>query len=116
MTVQRTTYDLDIIKDRDFSRNIYLRDANNDAVDLTGWTGIAQIREAMSPESVLIANIVVTIANAALGKINLYIAQANTKVCQATGVWDLALTNAADLTDTYVYGNITFSLVPSTGA
>jgi hypothetical protein len=109
----RTVCDLTIIKNRDYNRNLYLRDSDNVAIDITGWTGQAQIRVTDSPESDLIATITVTIADAALGKINLYIALADMTTCQATGYWDLVLTNAEGVRDSYVIGDVTFASLPT---
>ena len=113
MTITRADFPITILKQRDFTMNVYIRDANNEAISITGWTGSVQVRENNSPESALILTMTVTVADAALGKLTISGAKADTKVCQSSGYWDLALTNADGKTDSYLQGDVTFSTVPT---
>lgn len=114
MTIQRTSHDISVIKNRDFITYIYLRDANNDPINITTWTGVAQIRQSDKPDSPLLATIIVSVVDGLLGKLKLFMALADTTdICDATGHWDLVLTNSDAITDTYLYGDVTFEVAPT---
>ena len=113
MAIERTTLDITVYKQRDFKMHVYIRDANNDPKNVTGWTGKAQIRENNSPESKLLVDLAVSVADAAAGKILVYAPKAETKVCEDSGYWDLALVNDEGYGDSYLVGDVTFKVVPT---
>jgi hypothetical protein len=116
MAIDRGSWDITLYKNRDFVMPVYFRDINNDPIDLTGWTGVAQIRETAKPDSPLIMNLTVTVADATAGKVVITGDKADTKVCQDTGRWDLVMTNADGKSDSYLIGNATFITVPTVQA
>ena len=113
MAIDRVTWDITLYKGRDFQMPVYFRDINNDPIDLTGWTGQAQIRETAKPDSPLIMDLTVTVADAALGKVLVTGDKADTKVCQGVGRWDLVMINATGKSDSYLVGDATFITVPT---
>ncbi len=113
MNTDRVTWDITIYKGRDFEMPVYFRDVNNDPIDITGWVGLAQVRETNLPDSPLILDLTVAITNAALGKATVSGAIEDTSVCQDTGSWDLVMTNASGKSDSYLVGDVTFTTVPT---
>lgn len=114
MTIQRTSLDISVIKNRDFVTYIYLRDKDNEPIDITTWSGVAQIRQSDKPDSPLLATITVSVVDGPLGKLKLLIPlAATTSICDAVGYWDLVLTNSDAITDTYLYGDVAFEVAPT---
>lgn len=113
MTIQRNKCDISVIRDRDFVMHAFLRDINNAPMDLTGWSGRAQIRSSTSPESDLLVDLIVSVIDAALGKIEVYGEKADTKICAKTGSWDLVLMNAEGREDSYLIGDVDFQDAPT---
>ena len=113
MSTERVSYNLVIYKNRDFKMNVYFKDADGDAVDLTGWSGKAQAKETMEPDSALIFEFDVTIADAAAGKVTVEVADAKTGVDNDDGAWDLLMTDPAGYDDSYIIGEISFVSVPT---
>jgi len=113
MTTECTQFDITVRKQRDFVMHVYLRDVNNDAIPLTGWSGIAEVRETSSPDSKLIFAFTVSAADIAAGKITVFGSKVITQICQDTGYWDLVLTNPDGMSDTYIMGNVTFVTMPT---
>ena len=110
-TVRR--YDQVIYKGRDFKMIAWFKDADGDAVDLTGWSGKAQAREEMDPDSALIFEYVVTVADAAAGKVTVEVSDSLSEVSQITGAWDLMMTDPSGYDESYIIGEITFVMVPT---
>lgn len=113
MSTERVSYDLTIYKNRDFKMNVYFKDASADPVDLTGWSGKAQAREDMSPDSELLFDFTVTVANAAAGKVTVEVADSLTGIVADSGSWDLLMTDPSGYDDSYIIGLITFVNVPT---
>lgn len=106
-------YDQVIYKGRDFKLIAWFKDAAGDAVDLTGWSGKAQAREEMDPDSELIFEYTVVVADAAAGKVTVEVADSLTQVSQSTGAWDLMMTDPSGYDESYIIGEITFVMVPT---
>lgn len=107
------SYDLVIKRNRDFVMNAYFKDSAGDAVDLTDWTGFAQIREELAASSTLILTMEVTIADAAAGKVTIFASDAITGVTQDKGYWDLLMVDPSGIDDSYIIGHVTFIDVPT---
>ena len=112
--IQRKQFDISVIKARDFTMLVYIRDKDNNPIDVTNWSGAAQVHETNDPDSKLILAFTVSVADGAAGKMQVSAAKADTNVCDEQGYWDLVLTNDKAITDTYLVGNVTFETVPTT--
>ena len=112
-TNTRKQYDLVIYKGRDFKMNVYFKDANGDAVDLTGWSGKAQVRESMLVSSTLIFEMTVNVADATAGKVTVSVSDTLTQVTQERGNWDLMMTDDTGYDDSYIIGIVTLVDVPT---
>ncbi len=112
-TTAANEFDITLFKNRDTIIPIYFRDIENEPIDITGWSGDAQVRESMKGDSVLIMDLVVTIADAALGKIEVKATKVASIVCQDAGKWDLVMTNADGNSSTYLVGSVTFEDAPT---
>lgn len=104
------TYDIAIYRGDDWSLPLYIRSTDEPPVyqNLTGWTGLSQIRVS-ADSAVVVATITVTILNqvTALGGILLSIDKLITAGINIDlGVWDLELTDAAGETSTYLRGGV----------
>ena len=106
-------YPLTIIKGRTFSFDVYVHDSEGDPIDITDWTGKAQIRKTSSPDADLLTSFVITLEDVATAKFTCLIATADTKVASDSGYWDLVLTNADGHSYSYLAGEVTFSVLPT---
>lgn len=111
-TLDRTKFDITILKNRDFVMNAYLRDADNEPIDVTDWTGQAQVRETKYPDSKLIFPFVVNVYGLT-GKIEIFASKVATTICQDKGYWDLVLTNTAGRSDSYAMGDVILEVAPT---
>ena len=84
MIVNPANYDLDVYKDRDFSKVIYIQDNEETAIDITDWTFAAQIRPTYSSET-LVADFTITVSGTA-GKITLTLDDSVTEVIDTSPV------------------------------
>jgi len=76
-----------------FNRTLTIKDSDGVVVDITGWTFLAQVREA--PGESVVATITVSITDAPNGEVNLLISAANTAaVAVGTYRYDVQATKA----------------------
>lgn len=92
----------------------------NIALDLTGYTSIAECRESTDPASDLICNLGATVGtyNAETGvtPVSLLVTRDITAaITDAKGYWSLVLVSGDDIAEAYVEGQVTFKNDP-TGA
>ena len=107
MSVEVAEYDLVIYKGNDFSMTVSFLDALGDPLDLTGWTGYAQIREERSKSSTLIADFTVT-HNGAGGVVTMTLADTDTNPSGNKGFYDLLMVDDDGFDETYLTGQVTF--------
>lgn len=98
------SYDLRIVAGDSFARTISIRDGAGAAVDLTGLTGRAQIRDR--PGGTLLADVNVVIATPATGDIAISLTTAQTRALPTSSVWDLELDGGPSSTHTIVSGRV----------
>jgi hypothetical protein len=98
------THDLTIYRDRDFSETFYFKNAGV-AMDLTGYTGKAEIRENKDAAALIVA-FQVTIAPL-LGSIILSLTDTQT-ILLPDGItaWDLVLTDPHGARQNYIEGQV----------
>ena len=113
MSSTTKAYDLVIYRNRDFKMNLYFKDAAGDAVNLAGWTGRSQVRTEMSADSTLLFDFVVTVTDAANGKVVVEASDLVTGVSEEEGAYDVMMTNPSGYDESYVMGNVTFADVPT---
>jgi hypothetical protein len=107
MSVERVRYDLTVYKGNDFKMFVYFKDDDGVAVDITSWTGYAQVREEKKASGTLIASFTVTIAGA-LGKVTMELADTDTSPDGNKGFYDLLMVDDAGFDETYIEGLVTF--------
>ena len=113
MSASRVRYDLTIYKGRDFSMNVYFKQLSGDPVNLAGWTGKAQARESVEQTSALLFDFVVTVADAANGKVVVTVSDTKTNIVANMGHWDLLMTDGSGYDDSYIIGIVNLIPVPT---
>lgn len=107
MSVERVRYDLTVYKGNDFRMFVYFKDLNNDPVDLTGWTGFAQIRDEKKASANLLSTFVVTVEGLT-GKVTMELIDSETSPDGNRGFYDLLMVDDEGFDETYVEGLVTF--------
>lgn len=108
---QPAEYNLDIYQGDDFSLFVRLKDGATQAyLDLTGYTGQAQLRRQKSDPTAL-ETFTVAIASPqsgdTLGGVYITMTKVQTAALDGIGVWDFELTDAVPFTRTYLAGAFT---------
>ncbi len=102
--MEPATHDMTIYRDRDFSQTFYLKILGA-AMDLTGYTGKAEIRENKDAAA-LIVGFQVTI-DPLIGSIILSLTDTQTMLLpDGTAAWDLVLTDPHGLRQGYIEGQV----------
>jgi hypothetical protein len=100
------TLNLTIYRDRDFSKTLYFKTSLGEIMDLTGYTGKAEIRENKDAAALTVA-FQVTIAPL-LGSVVLSLADTQTMLLpDGISVWDLVLTDPHGSRQNFIEGVIT---------
>lgn len=89
-----------------FTRSLQFTDSDGVAIDITGWTFLAQIREAPNADLVL-ATFTVTVTDAADGRIDITLSASDVAGLENSRFlsWDLQVT-ASSAVRTYVRGSV----------
>ncbi len=95
--------DLKIVAGDSFSRSILLTDENG-AINLTGLTGRAQIRDRANGK--LLGTFTVVIAAPLTGAVVFSLTTTETRALPGKGVWDLELDGGVTNTTTIVAGDV----------
>lgn len=86
---------LSVLKGDDLTRSFTIKDENDNPIDITGWTFLAQLRVRPS-DAAVVETWTVTITNAAGGAFDMKLTAAKTgAMTPGTYVWDLQRTDAA---------------------
>lgn len=96
--------DLKLVAGDSFTRTIRLQEQGGTAIDLTGLTGRAQIRDR--PKGKLLAEFTVAIPTPANGEVVFSLDTTQTRALPGKGVWDLELDGGATNTHTIVSGEV----------
>lgn len=97
-------FDLRIVAGDSFVRTILLKEADGTAIDLTGLTGRAQVRDR--PKGKLLAEFDVDIATPATGEVVFSLTATQTRALPGAGVWDLELDGGDTNTHTIIAGSV----------
>lgn len=95
--------DLKMVAGDSFSKEFRLREQDGTAIDLTGLTGRAQVRDR--PGGELLAEFTVGPLDAT-GVVTISLTTAQTRALPGKGVWDLELDGGATNTKTIVQGDV----------
>lgn len=95
-------FDLQVRAGDSYQRTVRIRDSAGAAIDLTGYTGLAQIRDRAG--GTLLAEITVVIADPESGDLVISLTASQTRALPASAVWDLELDAGESSTHTIVYG------------
>ena len=103
--MEPANHDLTIYRDRDFSQTFYFKTLG-DFMDLTDYTGKAEIRENKDAADLLVA-LQVTI-DPLIGSVVISLTDTQTILIPADGtpVWDLVLTDPRGLRQGYIEGQV----------
>lgn len=107
MAVERVRYDLTVYKRNDFKMFVYFKKVDDTPVDLTGWTGYAQIRADKDANAELLATFDVTIEGLD-GKVTMVLTDDETNPDGNKGYYDLLMVDDEGFDETYVEGLVTF--------
>ena len=107
MSVERVRYDLVVYKGNDFRMYVYFKDVNGDPVDLSGWTGYAQVRDEKSASGNLLCTFDVTVSGSE-GKVTMELTDDETSPAGNKGYYDLLMVDDEGFDETYVEGLVTF--------
>lgn len=103
--MEPATHDLTIYRDRDFSQTFYLKTLGV-ALDLTGYTGKAEIRENKDAADLIVAFQVAI--DPLIGSIVISLTDTQTILIPADGTaaWDLVLTDPHGSRQNYIEGQV----------
>jgi hypothetical protein len=102
--MEPATYNLTVYRDRDFSQTFYLKNLG-EVMDLTGYSGKAEIRENQDAAT-LLAAFQVTI-DPLIGSITLSLTDTQTILLPGGATfWDLVLTDPHGLRQNYIEGQV----------
>ena len=113
MAIAQVCFPLTIPRNRDYLLTVYLRDFLNKPMSLVGWSGVAQVRQAPTPEAALMLDFDVNIIEPAAGKVTIAALMVDPGLCDIKGYWDLTLTNAEGQTNSYIVGTVKFINAPT---
>lgn len=102
--------DIEIIRGDDYAHLLTFVDENRDPIDLTGYTGAAQIRKLSSATGTPEAQFTVAFPNPTDGEVLLTLTDTQTSalvVVKCGYNWDLQLTTSGGQTITPVIGKVT---------
>lgn len=103
-------YDINIYRDRDFSRLIKLENPDGTDTDLTGYSISAQIRERRDRASTLIATFSISTDVLTSGEFTLSLSDIITAaITQKRGWYDVELTTPAGARYNYLFGRVSIS-------
>ena len=103
--MEPASHDLTIYRDRDFSQTFYLKDSLRVALDLTGYTGKAEIRENRDAAALIVA-FQVTI-DPLIGSIVISLTDTQTMLLpDGITAWDLVLTDSHGSRQNYIEGQV----------
>lgn len=95
---------LDIYQGDDYAASVTVRNADNTAADITGYTASAQIRRAVADvDAVIVATITCTVQSPL---VLLALTHTQTEALTGRYVWDLQLTSAGGAVTTVLEGNV----------
>lgn len=102
--MEPATHDLTIYRDRDFSQTFYFKTLG-EAMDLTGYTGKAEIRENRDAAALIVAFQVTIVP--LIGSITLSLTDTQTMLLpDGVTAWDLVLTDPHGLRQNFVEGEV----------
>jgi hypothetical protein len=102
--MEPAVYDLTIYRDRDFSKTFYFKTLG-EAMDLTGYTGKAEIRENKDAAALIVA-FQVTI-DPLIGSIGISLTDTQTMLLpDGITAWDLVLTDPHGVRQNYIEGQV----------
>lgn len=107
MAIEPGTYNFTIQRRADWSTLFEFKDSSNAAVNLTGYTAVAQAWNANRTKKH--ADFTVAYTDRSNGKLTLSLTDDQTTVLPDSLNWDLALINASSLREYWVEGVITVS-------
>ena len=105
MAIEPATYNFEVQRRADWSPLFQFKDSSNAAINLTGYTALAQAWN--SERTKKYADFAVAYTSRADGKITLSLTDAQTEWFPASMNWDLMLQNASGLREYYLEGIIT---------
>jgi hypothetical protein len=98
--------DLQVYQGDDYQGTVAVLDSSGNAVDLTGYTALAQIRIMPAQYWPYVAADITCSIGSPNNVVDLYIPAVVTATLYCTYVWDLQLTDSAGLVSTVLNGNV----------
>lgn len=102
------TYNLAVYQGDSFSLELVLTDdaATPAPIDISGWTGKAEVRTKAGPGGQLLASFDVTVVDGPGGRVRIKLPSSESAKIIADGVWDLRFTDAAGDRKTWLRGTV----------
>lgn len=111
-SMQPGTHHLTLYQGDTFKMDLRLREIDETGtpagyIDLTGYTGLAQIRDSAGSDDIA-ASFVVTVKDqvAERGGVSLFLAASESASLERSGVWDFQLTSPSNEVTTYLAGSV----------
>ena len=102
MAITPASYNIRPQRRADFPLDVTFKDGNGAALDLTGWTALAQVWD--KDRTAKIGDFTVTITNAAAGQVNLKLPYTVTAVLPSEARYDVMLVAPSGLREYYLEG------------
>jgi hypothetical protein len=102
MAITPASYNIRPQRRADFPLDVTFKDGNGAAIDLTGWTVLAQVWDAQ--RTAKIGDFTVSVTSAANGQVNLKLPFAVTAVLPGEARYDVMLVSPSGLREYYLEG------------
>jgi hypothetical protein len=98
--------DIEVYQGDDWAGIVSVVDANDNPVDLTGFTPAAQVRLGPADNWPVLVEMSATVDGVTQGQINLAMTSAQTAALTCNYLWDLQITDAANVSTTLMSGRV----------